>query len=317
MATASSRPVGYQLHDWNIVKVLTIGPFTIMLEETSLQAEGSMSEDTPRTGGVRIVKRPEQAVESVDKALQLIAMLREQGTVRVTDVAERLRVAPSTAYRLLATLAYRGYATHGDSRRYSAGPELTGSKEPPEVREVISLALPFMTALARTAGETVSLSLRTGISVRLVFSVESRQPVRVGDRSGTLLPVNKSSGGRSILATLAPSAVVQLYAGSRQQDPSDRLSPYELTQLLEELDAARSRGYARNIGLTEHDIAAIGMAVPSTTRPATFAVSIAAPIARGAGLETPETLSALRDCVASVAEALDRSQGPATPPSTG
>lgn len=254
---------------------------------------------------MRIVKRPEHAIESVDNALRLIAMLREQGTVRVTDVAERLGVAPSTAYRLLATLAYRGYATHDDSRRYSAGPELTGSKEPPEVREVISRALPFMTTLARTTGETVSLGLRTGISVRLVFSVESRQPVRVGDRSGTLLPVHQSSGGRSMLATLAPSAVVQLYAGARTEAPGDRVSSDELTRLLDELDAVRARGYSRNIGLTESDIAAIGMAVPSTTHHATLAVSIAAPIARGEGLESAETLAALGHCVDEVAAALN------------
>jgi IclR family transcriptional regulator, acetate operon repressor len=49
-------------------------------------------------------------IEAVDRALLLIRLLNEQGSVSVSEAAAELGVAPSSAHRLLATLCYRGFA---------------------------------------------------------------------------------------------------------------------------------------------------------------------------------------------------------------
>ena len=43
-------------------------------------------------------------VESVDRALQLVSILRDEQVLTVTHAADLLGVAPSTAHRLLAAL---------------------------------------------------------------------------------------------------------------------------------------------------------------------------------------------------------------------
>ena len=60
--------------------------------------------------------KPSYALTSVDNALRLVQLLRDQGRLRVTDAAAELDVAPSTAHRLLGMLVYRGFAIQDDGR---------------------------------------------------------------------------------------------------------------------------------------------------------------------------------------------------------
>ena len=47
-------------------------------------------------------------LESVDNSLRLLMLVAAKARVGVSEVAAELGVAPSTAYRLLSTLRYRG-----------------------------------------------------------------------------------------------------------------------------------------------------------------------------------------------------------------
>ena len=64
-------------------------------------------------------------LESVDAALRLLQMLGRDGQLRVTDAADELGVAASTAHRLLSTLRYRGFAVQAGDRTYRPGPAFT------------------------------------------------------------------------------------------------------------------------------------------------------------------------------------------------
>ena len=52
---------------------------------------------------------PQYPIESVDNALRLLLLLGEQPQVRLSEASRYLGVASSTAHRLLAMLAYRGF----------------------------------------------------------------------------------------------------------------------------------------------------------------------------------------------------------------
>src|SRR6476620_11767108 len=64
-------------------------------------------------------------LESVDRALQLLIILRGGESISVKAAGERLGVAPSTAHRLLGALVARDFAIQDRERRYRAGPQLT------------------------------------------------------------------------------------------------------------------------------------------------------------------------------------------------
>ncbi|MCH6470135.1 IclR family transcriptional regulator [Sinomonas terrae] len=255
-----------------------------------------------------IVKKPAYAIESVDKALQLILLLQERDELRVNEAAARLHVAPSTAHRLLATLMYRGFALQNESRLYTAGPALHGIPRSGRLQEIASAAHPYLEELRAAVGETANLMARFGSSVRFLTSVESAHLLRVGDRTGTVLPARLSSGGKAILATLDDEALRRLYSGQAAQTEGDRLATHEMAALQEELVNVRSQGYALNVGKTEPDIAAIGMAIRGSAEPAWLAISLSAPLSRAESLNTPQTHSALRECSTRIAAALEVEQ---------
>ncbi|EKU48299.1 IclR family transcriptional regulator [Mycobacteroides abscessus subsp. abscessus] len=248
-----------------------------------------------------IVKRPDHAIESVDNALLLIDLLRRhpQEGVRVQDVAAYLGVAPSSAHRLLSTLLYRGFVTRGPARQYRPGPAL-GVAETQGTQSVPGPVLEILAQLSADTGETVSLLRRRGVSVVFLTTVESRQRLRVGERTGTVLPARLTSGGKALLAALDDVSIRALYAGGRS--PGERLAGSDLERLLAEMDEVRAQGFALNLRQTESDISAVGIAVPhSSGLPPRDAVALSAPAVRTTALTSERSIDLVRRACADLA----------------
>ena len=159
--------------------------------------------------------KPPYALASVDNALRLVQLLRDQGRLRVVDAAAELDVAPSTAHRLLGMLVYRGFAIQDDGRAYVPGPALGAAPAQLDwTRQLRDAALPHLELLSNHTGETTNLMIRIGVQVRFLASVESPKILRVGTRQGTVLPARLSSGGKALLAELNPDRLESLYRGS-------------------------------------------------------------------------------------------------------
>jgi IclR family transcriptional regulator, acetate operon repressor len=259
-----------------------------------------------------IVKKPDYAVDSVDRALQLIMLLQERDWLRITDAANALGVAPSTAHRLMAMLVYRGFALQDDQRRYCAGPVLRAHAAGP-ARTVVSIARPHLEALALSVRETVNLVERVGVTARYLFTAEGPQLLRVGNRTGTVLPAHLSSAGKAILATLPEPSVTQLYTGRQAQQSGSSLAAAELEGLQRELAEARTRGYAVNLGRTEPDLAAVGTPLATAGRPAALAVSISSPLSRGGDIQQPVVIEALHATCEAVMRDLQAEGVPPSP----
>jgi hypothetical protein len=132
--------------------------------------------------------------------------------MRVTDVAERLSVAVSTAHRLLAMLVYRDFAEQRPDRLYGPGKVLRPAETSwAPVALLREASLPEMHTLVDRMQESANLMVLAGTEVRFVATVESPQILRVGDRTGRTLPAHLSSGGKAILAALPPPQVTARY----------------------------------------------------------------------------------------------------------
>jgi DNA-binding IclR family transcriptional regulator len=217
-----------------------------------------------------VKNKPAYSIDSVDHALQLAVLLQQAGPLRVSEAAERLGVARSTAHRLLAMLVYRDFAAQDTDRRYTAGPVLTAAGTGEPVARLRRLALPHLRALTERTAETANLMVVLGDSVRFVVTVECTQVLRVGDREGRTLPAHLASGGKAVLAGRPDAEVAALYAGAA----------LDIAALLRELRRVRRRGFALNDRSTEPGVTAVGRAVrvPAGDTPA--ALSIAMPTAR-------------------------------------
>lgn len=218
--------------------------------------------------------------------MQLAAALAETGPVGVTEAAELLGVAPSTAHRLLAMLVHRDFAEQGHDRRYRAGPMLRGSEERPSaMKRLQQAALPHLRDAAAETGETVSLQILVAGDVCFVESIEGDQLLRVGSRKGMRLPAHQVSGGLVLLAALDPDDVQRRCRG---------LTVPEMDRLDRELAAVRQQAFAVNDQRTEPGVSAVAVPIPGTRGRALAALALAMPSVRFEGRAIGATVDVLR-----------------------
>ncbi|AQT82383.1 hypothetical protein B1R94_28775 [Mycolicibacterium litorale] len=233
--------------------------------DASDQAQGSAAES--------------KLVSSVDNALHVLLLFKSRKVLRVADVADQLGVARSTAHRLLVALVQRGFAAQDPvTRAYMPGPELTEiGLAVVDMLDVRGRARPYMTALAEELKETVSLVVLEGAKARFLDSIESPQILRVGSRTGEVLPAHCVSGGKVLLSTLSPETLESLYP----DDELMTLTPRSIrtkTALRKALDKIRKHGFSTNEQESESDVVAVAVCLPIANSAA--AVTVASPVSR-------------------------------------
>lgn len=217
--------------------------------------------------------KPHYGIDSVDHALRLATVLQQEGPLRVSEAAERLGVARSTAHRLLSMLVYRDFAEQDADRRYLAGPVLRLPARPEPVAVLRQAALPHLRTLMEKSGETANLVVVVDDHARFVATIECPHILRVGDREGRTLPAHLASAGLAVLAARSDAEITALYATAD--------SPVaDVPALLRELRSVRRRGFALNNQRTEAGLTAIGSAVLGAAGTVIAGLSIAMPTAR-------------------------------------
>lgn len=221
--------------------------------------------------------RPAYSQNSVDNALLLVHILRDQGVVTVSQVAELLGVARSTSHRLLAMLVYRDFATETEDHRYVAGPALYVSAVEHRPTGAIRNALhSVMSEICSETGETVQLAVRTGRWIRFIATTESPHAVRVGDRRGVAMPARLTAVGKAMLSELSPPQLQQLYKASGA-DSESGIGKQEWQKLLRDLDTTRHNGFAVNQEETESGLIAVGVVLHDHESHAAVALSVGGP----------------------------------------
>jgi IclR family acetate operon transcriptional repressor len=227
-----------------------------------------------------VKNKPPYAIESVDNALRILQLLRDSGQVRVSAMAAELGIARSTAHRLLAMLVYRDFAVRTEDHAYRPGPALSARPLRAEPAQRLRQALrPRMEELRDQVGETVNLTVRLGPQTRFLHTVESAQVLRVGDRTGTILPAWQTSGGKALLAEL-PDAELTAVLRDSSGRPPEGLTEARRRALVAELRAVRDQGYAENKEESESGVCAIGVCLRDAAGEPVAALSVSAPSVR-------------------------------------
>ncbi|WP_435135275.1 IclR family transcriptional regulator [Actinacidiphila sp. bgisy144] len=222
---------------------------------------------------------PPYPIASVDHALRAAAILQMEGGATVSQIAERLGVARSTAHRVLAMLVYRDFAVHGEDRVYRAGPVLElAAHSQSLVSRLRAAALPHLHRVVDLVDETANLIVRTGDTARFIASVECRQALRAGSREGMVFPAHRTTAGLLLLAELTAEELDEVYAAERYRDrPAERP---DLARLRAELRRLRRNGFAVNKERSERGLVAIGVLVRDRDGTALGGLSVSMPSVR-------------------------------------
>jgi DNA-binding IclR family transcriptional regulator len=229
-----------------------------------------------KSGGTR-----EGGASSVDNALRLIRLLAQHRALRLSEVSDLLGVAPSTAHRLLSSLRLQGFAEQ-DVRNgpYRPGPVLRELGQAAlhnlDVRQVLR---PVLERLWERTGETVSLGVLEGRDIRFVDGIESARTVRVGNRTGVLIPAHCTAAGKAIMAVLSDVEFDRRFAG-RGLERRTRATISSWPDLRKELAAIRKAGFAMNVEEGESGVSAVGAAVRDVTGTPVASINVVLPSTR-------------------------------------
>jgi IclR family transcriptional regulator, acetate operon repressor len=250
------------------------------------------------------MRNPESSpVESVDRALQLLLLMRREGPVSVKTAAEHLDVAPSTAHRLLSALAFRDFAAQDRERRYRLGPALSErSAESFTVNMLRQHSRAALQTLHRYVGETVQLMVLRGGNIQFIDGIECELTLRVGMRVGDQMPAFVSAGGKAMLARLNNAELEELYRGGLPPWPTGRIT--SMAMLKRSMTKVRRAEFATNFEETEQGVIGLGVSINDLDGRPIAALTTATPSIRFRRTEMPDHVQALRTAASTIGEQL-------------
>ena len=185
-------------------------------------------------------------VQSVDRALQIIETLAEDDEgYRLTDLAIRTGLSPSTAHRLLTTLENRRFVQFDrEASKWHIGAQsfVVGSTFMHR-RNFAAQALPYLRKLRHQTRETANLAIVDDESIIVVSRIESREVMRSLTKVGGRVAMSVSGIGKAVLATYSDADVTAII----RREGMPRLTEKSIVrpgELFKELQIVRRQGYA-------------------------------------------------------------------------
>ncbi|UXM91591.1 IclR family transcriptional regulator [Paenarthrobacter sp. JL.01a] len=219
-------------------------------------------------------------LQSVQQALRILDSLQRKPELGITEVANELGCAMSTAHRLVTTLAEAGYVQRSTAgRKYRLGPAMLGANDAAAIEHCIEKAQPYMESLRDLSGETVQLAILQKSSIRFVAGVESRNIMRVTSRVGTLMPAHATASGKLLLSLREDAELARLYQDGLGE-PLTTAGKTSVARFLEEVHRVREEGFGQSLNEVEMGVAALAVAVNRPKGRVLCALTVSGPSSR-------------------------------------
>ncbi len=239
-----------------------------------------------------------RATDGAERVVQVLDLLGGANDgLGVLEVARRLEVHPSTASRLLGTLAGSRLVERDTiSGRYRLGARIVGLAAATVARlPVVSQARPELEHLSTVTSETANLAILDGLHVVYVDQVTPAHTVVMASWVGRRSPAHASSSGKVMVAFGDPRTREALL-----RRRLERLTPRTVTdraKLARLLDQTRRQGWASGTGELEDGLVTLAAPVLVEGRSAA-AVSVSGPAYRLPARDLPQLARHVMDAAA-------------------
>lgn len=218
-------------------------------------------------------------VLSLERALSILQCFDlDVEELTLSQIAEKLSLAPSTAFRLVSCLTRLGFLEKSKSKSYSLGVKVyflgVVANNHFKLHRIVQ---PIMTKLRDTIREAVSLYAMEGEDRVCYLHVESLQSMRCVVRVGERFPLWAGAGGKCLLAW-ADKAIVDRELAKLNALTANTI--VERAKFLQELQQVRKNEEAVSFGEREEGIVSIAVPVFSNRNQVDYTLSVAAPSAR-------------------------------------
>ncbi len=138
---------------------------------------------------------------AVGKSLEVLDLLQSrQSPMALNEVARQIKLAKTSAFRLLCTLETAGYLVQNGAGQYSLVPEIRRVVSTRFLIRLLQTATALMNDLGRDLRETISLAALFENRVEVMAVEESPETIRMSNVIGHIVPPNASSLSKVITA---------------------------------------------------------------------------------------------------------------------
>jgi IclR family acetate operon transcriptional repressor len=222
------------------------------------------------------------AVQSLDRALNLIeAMSHKSEGLPLSELSRKTGLAPSSAYRLLQTLANRGYVEFLEREQlWAIGVEAFRAGMAFQRRHAIAtVGRGIMQELVRSIGETANIAILEATEIVFVAQIESLEPIRAFFRTGERRAVHASGIGKALLAEMPRREVERIIADRGLPRFTDKTLT-DAEHLFADLARSHVRGWALDDEERNPGMRCIAAAIFNEYGDPFAGLSISGPVAR-------------------------------------
>ncbi|ACS84264.1 MULTISPECIES: glyoxylate bypass operon transcriptional repressor IclR [Musicola] len=237
----------------------------------------------PRAANTVAAAQPAGQVQSLTRGLTLLEYIAHaNGSIALTDLAQRAGLPNSTTHRLLTTMQQQGFVRQvGDLGFWSIGTQafIVGSSFL-QSRNLLAMVHPMLRKLMENSGETVNLAVldQTDYQAIIIDQVQCTALMRMSAPIGGKLPMHASGAGKAFLATLPDDKVTQLLHRNGLHSYTPRT--LNAQTLKENLAQIRRQGYSYDDEEHALGLRCVAACILDEHHEAVAALSISGPVSR-------------------------------------
>jgi IclR family KDG regulon transcriptional repressor len=224
-----------------------------------------------------------QTVQSVERAFQVLDILRENGGgLGIRNIASEVKLNTTTTHRLLKTLLKLGVVQQDpNTRAYQLAPKIIlYGKAVLDSYDFVKVAHPILGELSKTVGETVFMAIQDNYELVYIDHVDSLDHVlRMTPQIGRRQPLHCTALGKVLLSFMQPEQV-QDFLKNRELERLTENSITSRQELLAQLESIRVRGYALDLEETEIGICCVAAPIKQGDGHVVAAISVSGPATR-------------------------------------
>ena len=218
---------------------------------------------------------------SLRNALRLLNLFSvDEPELQLEDMASKLEVGQSTAYRLVHTLIEEGFIVRDPfSKSYRLAASVLALSHTIMTKvDLCHLSLPILEKLAEKTGETAHIGVFKDYQVLYLLKMDSSYPIHLLSHAGRKNPIHCTSTGQVLLANQSDAMIEQVISkGLTSYSAKTITDPEKLRKLLKII---RSQGYAVSQEELHEGGVSIAAPVKNNKGKVIASVSIAGPTSR-------------------------------------
>jgi DNA-binding IclR family transcriptional regulator len=234
-------------------------------------------------------------IDLVGKTMRVLEVLAESGeSVSLKEIAGRVDLVKSSAFRILYSLEKLGYVEHAEGKgAYRVTWKIVGLGRRSAARATLaSVAKPHLVRLRDELWESAWLAEWRANAIVLIDVVEAARPLRLSLDVGSDCPLHATAVGKAIAAHLPPRTLrAALGSGNLP-----RFTPRTITsraKLQAELEKVRRQGFALNNEETVTGSVLVGAPVFDSALRVAAGVSVSIPTPRWSAEKQEKTIRAV------------------------